>query len=260
MSHLKSGGQRLRVVLSAIALASALTVMGIFGGAARAETSTFANLTPLSPEGGAGNVGPANQYPSSITVSGLPGTVTKATVTLIDYDSANADDTDMVITGPNGAQVMLMSDACGINLADNDFTFDDSAQTFLSNNGPCASGQMASFKPSNYLGAELEPDDLTVNPEGGALPGPAPPYVNALSSFNGASPDGAWNLFMLDDNAGAGVGFDVDGWALTLEVQPPVPATPAATGERDAALKKCKAKKSKKARRKCKQKARALPL
>jgi len=43
---------------------------------------------------------------------------------------------------------------------------------------------------------------------------------------------------------------------------PPVlaPTPPAATGQRAAALKKCKKKKSKKARKKCKKKARKLPV
>jgi hypothetical protein len=42
-------------------------------------------------------------------------------------------------------------------------------------------------------------------------------------------------------------------------VSPP-PATPSATGQRAAALKKCKKKKSKKARKKCKKKANQLPV
>ena len=78
----------------------------------------------------------------------------------------------MVITGPNGQKVMLMSDACGENpntLVNEDWTFEDAAQTFVPNGGPCAAGQAVSFKPSNYLGSAPEPDDLS--PGGG----PAPP-------------------------------------------------------------------------------------
>jgi hypothetical protein len=224
----------------ACALPVALLLVALLPTVARAETRTFLDTTDLFPTGFAGIVGPANQYPSSIVVSGLSGTVTKATVTLIGYRSSSPDDTDMVITGPNGQQVMLMSDTCGINpstLQNDNWTFDDSAPTFLSNNGPCPNYQEASFKPSNYLGETPEPDDLT--PGGG----PAPPYVNALSFLAGASPNGAWNLFVADDNATGYVGFDIGAWALTLEVQPP----PAATGQQAAAPKKCKKKKGKNA-------------
>ena len=51
--------------------------------------------------------------------------------------------------------------------------------------------------------------------------GPVPPYLNALSLLAGGSPNGAWNLFMFDDNAGGFVGFQISGWALTLEIEQP---------------------------------------
>ena len=243
-------------------LPTALLVAALVPAVARAETHTFLNTNDLHPKDLGGTSGPAIQYPSSTIVSGLSGTVTKATVTLIGLDSASGDDIDMVVTGPNGQQVMLMSDACGEfpnTLENEDWTFDDSAPTFLSNGGPCASDQQASFKPSNYLGSAPEPDDLS--PGGG----PAPPYVNALSFFDGAAPDGAWNLFVMDDNAIGYLGFEIKAWALTLEVQAPAtppaapPATSQTTGKRAAALAKCKKKRKKRARRRCRHKARALP-
>ena len=89
--------------------------------------------------------------------------------------------------------------------------------------------------------------------------------MNALSFFDGATPDGAWNLFVMDDNAAGYVGFGIKAWVLTLEVQPPVtppaapPITPQATGKRAAALAKCKKKRKKRARRSCRHKARSLP-
>ncbi|HYU62131.1 MAG TPA: hypothetical protein VEK39_15355 [Solirubrobacterales bacterium] len=220
------------------ALPLALLLVMLLPAIARAETHTFLNTADLYPSGGAGDVGPANHYPSTIVVAGLSGTVTKATVTLIGYRSASPDDTDMVITGPNGQQVMLMSDVCGSTGIQNDnWTFDDSAQTFMSNNGPCANYEEASFKPSNYLGNIPEPDDLS--PGGG----PSPPYVNAMSFFNGASPNGAWSLFVMDDSAGFS-GFDIAAWALTLEVQPPSagdtapPETTITKGPKDKTKKK----------------------
>jgi hypothetical protein len=159
----------------------------------------------------------------------------------------------MAILGPNGQAVMLMSDACTTAPAqDEDRTFDDSAPTFLSSSS-CPNAQDSGFRPSNY--GDPADDDLT---QGG---GAAGPYLNALSFLAGGSPNGTWSLFLLDDNPVA-IGFTINAWALTLEVQPPAaaPTAPQDTGQRTAALAKCKGKKSKKARRKCRQKAQSLPL
>ncbi len=179
-------------------------------------------------------------------------------MTVVDLDSASGDDIDMAITGPNGKTVMLMSDACGENpntLLNEDWTFDDAAPTFLSDNGPCAHNQTASFRPSNFGDPGL--DDLSAPPLG-APNGPAPPYLNALSFLAGGSPNGTWKLFLLDDNDTGFVGFGTRAWALTLDVKPPVkppatqgnpPATPVATAVatpvQAPVKKKCKKKKRK---------------
>jgi hypothetical protein len=247
-------------------LAAALFVAALLPAAAHAETHTFVNLSQLGPHGPGGISGPAQPYPSSITVSGLSGTVTKATVTLIGYQSSSPDDADVAITGPNGQKVMLMSDACGetiatggpsFSAANENWTFDDAAPTFVSDNGPCAPAQTTSFKPSDWGDPSL--DDLSTNG------GPVGPYLNSLSLLAGGSPNGGWNLFMFDDNAACCFGFGIAAWELKLEVQPPPappapPAPPQATGQQAAALAKCKGKKSKKARKKCRKKAQALPL
>jgi hypothetical protein len=250
--------------------------------AAAAESRTFLNTDPEFPTGDAnGLIGPAPHYPSTIAVSGVAGTVTKVTATVIGLGSASPDDIDMALVGPDGAQVMLMSDACGQNpstLSEATWTFDDAAPSFLSDNGPCT-GQVGTFKPSNYENPEL--DDLSK--EAG---GPPPPYTNALSALAGGSPDGTWKLFVLDDSDDF-VGFTFDAWALTLEIEPPPPPTPTIqtvevpgptitlpalaptpgpgvpstkTGKRAAALTKCKAKKTKVKRAACRKKAQKLPV
>ena len=238
------------------ALVGALLLSVVLPAAAGAETRTFVHTENLFPTGGALTEGPANEYPAGINVSGLSGTVTKVTVTLIGLTSASPDDIDAVIVGPNGQKVMLVSDACGVNpntVTDENWTFDDSASTFISDGGPCADFQDASFKPTNYE----NPDDDDLTPGGG----PAGPYLNSLSLLAGGSPDGAWNLFVFDDNP-AIHGFDISGWALNLDIQPPAtaPTAPQATGQQAAALAKCKSKKTKKARKKCRQKAQSLPV
>jgi hypothetical protein len=247
--------------------ASLAMAVALLPAAAGAETRTFVNNTDLfADDGGQNIVGPANEYPSSIVVSGVPGTVTKATVTMLDLDSANADDIDMAITGPNGRTVMLMSDACGDGVSEHDWTFDDAALTFIPDLD-CPGSQDASFKPSNYVpppGTEV--DDLSAPPLG-APNAPAPPYLNKLSFLAGGSPNGSWNLFVRDDDPGV-IGFTINAWVLTLDVKPPaaapvtpppatVTSTPPPAGQAPA-TKKCKRKKGKKpsaaAAKKCKKK------
>lgn len=228
--------------------ALALLCLEVLPSIAAAETHTFLNTDHLAPSDGAGTYGPASQhYPSRIQVTGLSGTVNKATVTLVDFSSSSPDDLDLVITGPNGQKVMLMSDACGeypTNLTDATFVFDDSAQSFIPNSGPCGDGLVDTYKPSNYLGNQLEPDDLSITG------GPAPDYVNALSFFNGSSPNGDWDLYALDDNSAGYLGFNIIGWTLTLDTQPTPEAVPAKAKKcrkkkrvSGAAAKRCKKKK-----------------
>ena len=239
-----------------IVLAAALFML--LAPSARADTHTFLNPAVLYPIGGAGELGPANRFPSTISVSGLPGTVTKVTATLIGYGSSYPGDADIALRGPNGQTVMLLSDTCGpAAIADNGWTFDDASPSFLSAGGACPNEQTSTYTPSDWPPA----DDFS--PSGG----PAPPYQSSLSALAGGSPNGSWSLFAFDDNGSGGfVGFDFSGWALTLEVQPPPPAAAttaalptATTGQRAAALAKCKKKKKGKKRKKCQKQAALLP-
>jgi hypothetical protein len=218
-------------------MAVAAVASAVAPAAAGAETRQFVNTDQQFPTGGALNVGPSARYPSTISVEGLGGTVTKVSVTVFLSSSANADDIDMAIVGPNGQQVMLMSDSCGnAVLEDATLVFDDAAPTFVPDGAGCSSFQTSTYKPSNYEDPTL--DDLAVSG------GPPPPYLNALSFLAGGSPNGAWRLYVLDDNAGAGAGFSIIGWALTLDIEPA--ATPGDTSAPDTSVTNGPKKKSKK--------------
>lgn len=259
------------------ACAAALLVAVLVPAAASAASFNFFNVDGLGPAAGAGTEGPANKFPSSTSVSGLSGTLSKVTVTLLQLSSGSGDDIDALLVGPEGQEVMLMSDACGeaLGFLNDYWTFDDAAASALPDAGPCSSNQAASFKPVNYAGNSPEPDQF------GAGGGIEPPYGEALSDFAGTDPNGFWDLYLRDDNAGI-VGFELHGWLLTLEVEPPAPQPPASgppappaesgppappattparhTGKRARALARCKKKKTKKARRRCRAKARKLPV
>jgi hypothetical protein len=249
-------------------LAALLALAALWPASAGAETRTFVNFTELFPSGGAATEGPAFVFPSAISVGGLAGTVTEVKVTTAPLRSSSPDDLDMALTGPNGQSVMLISDACGEfpNELENEyFTFEDDAPGFLSNNGPCANNQRASYRPSNYLGAAPEPEDFS------GLGGPAE-FVNNLAALAGGSPNGDWKLWLFDDNSFGYNGFGLGAWVLTLEITPPppppptivtvqVPApAPAKTGKRARALAKCKSQPNQEAKKRCRNNARKLPL
>lgn len=62
----------------------------------------------------------------------------------------------------------------------------------------------------------------------GAVPlhvsAPAPPYGNTLNAFNGGNPNGAWNLFIVDDGV-FDSGMVSNGWILALTLADPVGAS-----------------------------------
>jgi len=153
-------------------------------------------------------LGPANPYPSSILVSGLTTAVYRVTATLNNLNHSFPDDLDILLVGPNGRTVMLMSDA-GSSLAATDvtLTLDDNAAQLLPNTNQLVSG---TFRPSNHGG-------LT-----DSFPAPVPigPYGTSLSLFNGINPNGTWSLYVFDDlseNIGS-----LDGWSLNITMSDPL--------------------------------------
>ena len=99
-------------------------------------------------------------YPSTIVVSGLTGAVTKVTATLSNINHTFPDDVDVLLVGPGGQKVLLMSDVGGNNSLTNvTITLDDSAPSSLPDTTRINPG---TFKPSN----------IDVNTD--TFPGPAP--------------------------------------------------------------------------------------
>ena len=161
-------------------------------------TTVQQNATPIVVP----SSGVANPYPSGIVVSGVTGTVTKVTVTLPNVTHSYPDDLDIVLIGPLGQKVMLMSDAGeGPDLTGVALTFDDAAPFALPDGPGIMSG---TYKPTDYEIGETFP-----------APAPPPPYGLALSVFNGANPNGTWNLYVVDDD-GLDQGTIAGGWSLSI--------------------------------------------
>jgi subtilisin-like proprotein convertase family protein len=182
---------------------------------ARALTSTFSNPNPIvTPADAISGFGPAAPFPSTITVSGLSGSITKVTVTLAGISHRYPDDLDVLLVGPGGQTVLLMSDSGrDFNLLSVTLTFDDAAPASLPDDTPISAG---TFKPSNYPGGT------------DVFPAPAPggPYGAALSAFTGTTPNGTWQLFVYDDVA-EDIGSIAGGWSLTIETPTPTPSATA---------------------------------
>jgi hypothetical protein len=169
-------------------------------------TGAFSNPAAITiPSSGSGA-----PYPSSINVSGLTGSVLKVTATLTGYSHGFSDDVDVLLVGPAGQKVILMSDAGGGGAPSNiSLTFDDAAATAVPDGAPIVSG---TFRPANYEGTA---SDVF------AAPAPAGPYATVLAAFNGTNPNGTWRLFVRDDFTGFN-GSISGGWRL--DIQTAVPA------------------------------------
>ena len=154
--------------------------------------------------------GPASLYPSPLTVSGAGSTLTGLSVTFLDLSHAYPDDIDVLLVGPGGQNVLLMSDAGGFSpITSLTLTFSDTAASFLADNTVLSSG---TFKPTNYDAMGMVDSFASPAPNEG-------PYGSALSVFNGTNPNGAWNLYVLDDTQG-NAGSMAGGWSLTVTAVP----------------------------------------
>jgi len=183
------------------ALVIALVGLGVFPAAAGAAQFTRTNPTPLDGP----SLGAWIPYPSTITTADLPGTVTKVTATLVGISHTQGQEIDVNLLRVGGPNALLMSDRCFGNMgAPRDLTFDDAAPAPLPVNGPdCVTG---SYQLINLDALDDE------------FPAPGPgtgPFGTTLSVFNGGTPNGAWNLYVVDDN-GVTDGLMTGGWRLNL--------------------------------------------
>ncbi|NQW03003.1 MAG: hypothetical protein HQ485_03150, partial [Acidobacteria bacterium] len=146
---------------------------------------------------GVGTSGTATPYPSPISVTGATGTIQSLTVRLNSMSHTYPKDLDIVIVGPGGQKVMLMSDAGGgADISGVTLSFEDGATALTT--GQIVAG---TYAPTDFSPGETLPN-----------PAPAGPYGTALSVFNGTDPNGTWNLYVNDDE-----GFDsgsIAGWSV----------------------------------------------
>ena len=169
-------------------------------------SSAWANANTIAiPDHGTGR-----PYPSSIAVSGVLGSVIKATVTLNGLTHAFPHDVSALLVNPAGKSVLLMSHTGGGYAATNlTLTFDDAAAGPLPGNAPDVSG---TYVPTRYPGPIVFPP-----------PAPVGAYGATLSTVVGWDPNGTWSLYVFDDTAGDS-GYIANGWSLNLQTAAPLAA------------------------------------
>jgi subtilisin-like proprotein convertase family protein len=180
-----------------------------------APAATFSNSAPIAlAEGSA-----ATPYPSTVSVSGVTGTVVRVRATLTQLSEKYPNDIDILLVGPGGAETLLMSDTCGSGatpISGQTFVFDDAAPSFL----PTIPGNQC-------VGGTYQATDFTdgVGDDHFPLPAPAGPYVATLSVFNGVDPNGTWQLWVRDDDGEIdGSGSIAGGWSLDISTPAPLAA------------------------------------
>ena len=143
--------------------------------------------------------GNAAPYPSTITVTGEPGTITDINVTLVTFSHTAPQDLEVKLVGPHGQEVFLMKFAGGTgDVAKALLTFDDEAGA-LSFNQTITTG---TYKPANFG-------------NGNSL----------LSVFDDTDPNGAWSLYVYDRAAMDSGSIEL-GWAMTVQRAPRTAAYP----------------------------------
>jgi subtilisin-like proprotein convertase family protein len=156
-----------------------------------------------------GTSGPASPYPATRTVSGETGLISDLNVSIDGIWHERPDDLDMLLVGPEGQKVVLMSDACGsLDVSAYGWEWDDEAAAPMpEGNGTDVCGTRF-HKPANYGSGDVWP-----------APAPDGPHATALSAFDGTDPNGEWRLFVNDD-ADGNKGFFTNRFQLGITTVP----------------------------------------
>ena len=221
---------RLRVIAPAVAASLAAASLIAFSAApASAAKSTFSQDTNIIVATDNVNVpnaasisiptsGAASIYPSTINVP-TNATIADVDVTLFNVSHTWPDDIDIMLVGPGGQQVILMSDTGGsTDITNIGLTFDDEAGGFLPDATAISGG---SYRPTDYN-----------PPADSAWPAPAPASDGntSLSVFDGTLAAGTWSLYVRDEFS-PDSGSIAGGWRLSLDLeQAPNPSSVQVSG------------------------------
>jgi subtilisin-like proprotein convertase family protein len=207
-------------------IAALLCAIAVSVGPSQAGAATFSNPGAIT----INDAATASPYPSTISVTGVGASVVDVNGTLSGFSHTFPADVDVMLVGPQGQSVVLMSDVprddpvCGSDAAGLVLTFDDAAPGPIPLDSALASG---TFRPTNN---ETYVTNCAPAPDVDAFPVPAPssPYGSTLAVYNGTDPNGTWSLYVLDDGGGDS-GSIGNGWSLDITAPPPPSGPPDTT-------------------------------
>ncbi len=201
----------IRILLAGLLAAAAISVAAPGAGADSASLTNGDGI--LIADSGEGS-----PYPSTIEVTDVGGTITDVDVTLNGLSHTWPSDIVVILESPDGDTTLLIND-CGSsdNIDAIDLTFDDESGVSLS--APLTTG---SFVPTVGCDGSFIGTDPTI---------PAGPWGADLSSLDGGSPNGTWNLYVWDDFGGDEGAMT--GWSLDIETTNTAPSTEDAAYETD---------------------------
>ena len=231
-------------LIGAVAVVAGVTL--VLQPAGADHGTEFSNPTPiLMPGPGPGNAPPtpAQPYPSTIVVSGLSGTITDVNLTLNGFDCSDRgndraypEDVDILLVGPTGANLVVLSDVGGNNqeLASStvgqfpalDLTLDDQAAAPVPADTQITAG---TYRPTDDDDDPGEWGPIVTGADPFPAPAPAPSVATALSVFNGTDPNGTWSLYIVDDYPGPDNCVIQGGWTLDIVTTGTGPTTTAPT-------------------------------
>ena len=193
-------GSWLLMVLVTVGLAAALTVpMTLAAPKYRIVTRSFHGgaITFAGP-----GTGPANPYPSQITVASFKrgSRILDVNLTLRGFTSNSPDDVAVLLARGQTNQGVMADTGGSVAVSNITFTLDDQAALPLPDAAQILTG--TSYKPARY---------------GADWPAPAP---SALAVFKGENPNGTWQLYVVDDGFGAQPA-SFTGWTVTIKARVP---------------------------------------
>ena len=168
-----------------------------------------ADTTKVDIPAGSGTAGPASPFPAALSVTNHTGLITDLNVRIDGVFHAYPDDVDMMLHGPEGQRVMLMSDACGsYGINAYGWVWDDEAPGPMADEGTTDVCRGTFFRPTDRQPGESLP-----------APAPAGPYATSLTAFDLTDPNGVWRLWVADDSLG-GEGFFTNQFVLQITTRP----------------------------------------
>lgn len=137
--------------------------------------------------------GPASVYPVPLSIAGV-GSITNMRMQINGVNHTFSDDLDILLVGPGGQRLIVMSDVGGSNALNAvDLVLSDAAAAGMPDAGAIASG---SYRPTNVGANDAFPAPAPGTPHGN----PAPAGSDTFGSvFGGLNADGTWNVFLYDD-------------------------------------------------------------